>query len=66
MNGIGEMFGHISLGIISFSGGLIIAFGLVALIMGLNLIPRNLPGHPARKEQSPRYGRQSRVRRVPG
>lgn len=40
MNGIGEMFGHISLGIISFSGGLIIAFGLVALIMGLNLIPR--------------------------
>lgn len=32
--------GHVLLGMISFSGGLIIAFGLVALIVGLNLIPR--------------------------
>lgn len=34
------MLGHIGLGLISFSGGLIVAFGLVALILGLNLIPR--------------------------
>ena len=31
---------HILLGLISFSGGLVISFGLVALIIGLNLIPR--------------------------
>lgn len=31
---------HFLLGIISFSGGLVISFGLVALIIGLNLIPR--------------------------
>ena len=31
---------HILLGLISLSGGLVISFGLVALIIGLNLIPR--------------------------
>ena len=31
---------HILLGLISFAGGLVIAFGLVAIIIGLNLIPR--------------------------
>lgn len=34
------MLGHVILGLISFSGGLIVSSGLVALILGLNLIPR--------------------------
>ena len=31
---------HILLGFISWAGGIVIAFGLVAVILGLNLIPR--------------------------
>lgn len=31
---------HILAGIIGLSGGLVISFGLIALILGLNLIPR--------------------------
>ncbi len=34
------MLEHILLGLISFSGGLLVSSGLVALILGLNLIPR--------------------------
>ena len=34
------MLGHILLGIISFSGGLVISIGVVALLLELNIIPR--------------------------
>ena len=34
------MLGHVIAGFLSFSGGMIVSSGLVALILGLNLIPR--------------------------